>query len=153
MAYLLTVPDPKSDGHVVFLHPRQGFKLELSIPTDDLGADWQVESFGPFLVLEKSITTKGVKIFWFQQVFDLKAWAKVSSVQIQEFLLTYKGNHRDEQRFKNKSIYVVLTGHNEEQRNTLTIVNPAVAKIKLAPHQLLEVVLFDPDVCDVSYKC
>jgi len=152
MSYL-KVPDPRTDGHVIYLHPRQGFHLELSLNGAD--SDWNVECFSPYFVLAKSEVNKGTKNFYFQQIYDLKKWAKVSSVQLAEVLLQFKGTpssyHPDV--YKSKSLYVVLLGEEEDQRNTLTLINPICTHVRVAPHQLLEIVLFDSDSLETEYDC
>jgi hypothetical protein len=147
----LTVTDPRHDGQVIYVHPRQGFCVELSIPPD---SDWSVECFSEYFVLTKTCIEKGVKKYWFTQLFDLKAWARVSNVQIAEVYLQFKGKapDYDQERFKNKTIYVVLQAEHADQRDTITLINPVCTRVRVAPHQLLEVVLYDTNSHEITYQ-
>src|SRR6185437_3941553 len=148
----LTVQDRKN-GYVAYVHPRQGFAVSLSVPERD--GDWSVECFSEYFVLERSEIKKGFKTFWFQQLYDLKEWAKVSSVYLAEVMMQFKGTPppKSGDRYKTKSMYVVLQGKNEDQRNTLTLINPVCTTIRMSPHQLLEVVIFDHNSLATDYEC
>lgn len=146
----LTVKYPSHDGYVMYVHPRQGFCIELPFPTD-AGADddWKVEIFSDYFALESSGFHQGRKLYKFKQLYDLSGWARVSSVQIAEVFVQWKGAKRED--YKNRTMYAILQGKTQEQRDTLTVVNPICTKVRIAPHQLLEVVIFDNDTSERKY--
>lgn len=147
---ILNVKDPRHDGFVVYVHPRQGFSLELSLPPDvGEGEDWRVEIFSDYFALASSGFKNGCRVFEFKQLYDLSDWAAVSSVQLAELLINWRGAKRDGYGMRN--LYVVLRGKKQEQRDTLTVINPVCTKVRIAPHQLLEVVIFDYDGKERGY--
>lgn len=135
--------NPQSNGQTVFLHPRQGLHLELTLPVD---CEWHVDMHGNFLALESSCIKDGCKHLYYQQLFDLKEWSKHSSVQIGELNLRFQGNPPKgfpPEIFTNKTIAIVLQGKADAQKDILTIINPVCVETKMAAHQTLEVVIFD----------
>ncbi len=144
------VKNPKHDGYVVYLHPRQGFSLELDLPSDITeDDDWQVQVYGEHFAQPSSGFIDGKKIYEFIQLFDLSSWAKISSVQIAEISIFWKGAKRP--GFENRKIFVVLQGDGPEQRDIITLVNPACTQVRISPHQVLEVVVFDNETTPHKY--
>jgi hypothetical protein len=144
------VKNPKHDGYIVYLHPRQGMDLELTLPTNLLeDDDWKVEIYSEYMDYSAFWFFHGSKIYEFKQKYDLTSWSKISNVQIAEIFIKWKGAAR--QKFPNRKIFVVLQGESAEQQEVLTIINPISTAVRMAPHQLLEVVTYDNDDNELSF--
>lgn len=147
----LKIKDPKNDGYIVYVHPRQSFSLELSMPDDPAEYDdWQVEIYSDYFFIDNFGFYNGCKIYNFTQFYDLSEWAKISNVQIAEVLIRWKGAKKP--GFESRNLFVVLQGHKGEQRDIVTVINPIATTVKIQPHQLLEVVVFDHDGVKRTYN-
>lgn len=123
------VVNPVGDNHVVCLHPNQPF-LVLVSPWVGL-VDMQFES-DFFELAEEEKLRDGTVLMMFRQKFDLSSWAKVGSIYLGTVLIV--GGHVA------ASLCVVLES---SKTDVFTVVNPQGTEVKIHPHQLLEVVLYD----------
>lgn len=137
----LKIKNPKNDS-IIYVHPCQEISLELSFPDNPIeDDDWNVNIYSDYLAMTSSGVFNQSKIYKFTQLYDLTSWSKVSSVQIAEIFIQWKGLKRD--KYTNHTIYVVLQGQKAEQRDVVTVINPICAGVRIGPHQLLEVIVFE----------
>lgn len=128
------VSDPTSENHLVRLYPNQDLRVVLSQDSEDV----QIFLTSRFLRLSREEQDKkGNRVYHFVQQYDLSEWAAVSSAYLGEVAILRKNSI--------SSVCVMLEGQNAHNRDMITVVNPIGSEIKIEPHQVLEVVVFDCD--------
>lgn len=131
MKSLVCVRDPRATNSIVRVAPNQDFAVQLSSLSGIVDFEYSSEYFD--LVEERGVE-EGGKLYIFRQLHPaLPQWSKVSSVLIGEIFVVRESG--------NSSLSVVLTGGVE---SILTVINPTGTRVRLRPHQFLEVVVTNP---------
>lgn len=123
------VVNPVGDNHLVPLHPNQGFVVVISSWNGLRDIDYSSQYFE---LRNTEHTRDGTTIFYFKQKYDLSQWATIGSVYLGEVVIVADGVAA--------SLCVMLTSSTTD---VVTVVNPCGAEVKIHPHQILEVVVYD----------
>lgn len=126
------VTDPASENHLIRLYPNQDLRVVLSQDSEDV----QVFLTSEYLRLSREETDKkGNHVYHFVQQYDLTEWANISSAYLGEVAVLRKD--------RIASVCIMLEGQDAHNKNMVTVINPIGSEIKIEPHQVLEVVVFD----------
>ena len=123
------VVNPLSDNHLVHLHPNQGFMVMISAWVGLVDVDYNSDFFD---LSEEEKLRDGTRIFHFSQKYDLTQWYKAGSVYLGEVVLVGAQTC--------SSLCVSLES---KKTDLFTVINPFGTELKIHPHQILEVVLYD----------
>lgn len=143
------VVNPTARWHTSRLYPRQPLIIMLRKPSmflenvsDD--AEFKVSAYSEFLIIEEmeEDTETGDKVFTINQKFDLSGWAEYGEVLLGEINITLHNNNHAKAHKQNYKSSICVIQHGRE--DTLTVVNPVAHTVKVEPHQLLEIVCFEP---------
>lgn len=138
------VRNPKATFPVARIHPRQGLVVDMAYPHDRaVGEEWVVDVRSPYLALLASTSEPFSRKFLVDQIYDLKVWARSSQVYLGEVVVSWMGRPREGVAGQ-QSIGVFLAGARIGSRPVVTVINPADAVVRLNPHEILEVIVFDP---------
>ena len=127
------VSNPTSENHLVRLCPNQGFTIRLDEWFEAVDVDWTSKFF--VMKEESHDLDTGSRTLIFEQRLDLTMWSKVSNVYLGEVIILG--------RTTTCSVCVQLDSTNPCKSFVTTAVNPIGAEIKIEPHHVMEVVLFD----------
>lgn len=124
------VNNPTADWHSAPLCPNQDLIVTVSSWMKIVDLDFTSSYF----TLDRTDELKdGTKIFYFKQLYDLTAWAALSNV--------YLGSITVVAEEYASTICVFL----KSEIDIMTVINPNGCEVKLPPHHILEVVLYDTE--------
>jgi hypothetical protein len=127
------IKDPTTDGHSIRLMPCQS--LEVVCTKQNPDDDFNVCILGGFLVLTNVLVEDTRVVFSICQKHDMTEWSKISTIFVGNVVVCGK---KDKVR-----LCVTCISTNEMKSNVLTVVNPDDQLVKMEPHQLLQIVVFD----------
>lgn len=127
------ISNPTTENHLVRLCPNQSFQIRLDGWFEAVDVDYTSRLFS--LRDETHDAATGTRTLFFEQNLDLTLWSKVSNVFLGEIVVLG--------RTTTCSVCVVLDSTNPCKDFITTAVNPLGAELKIEPHQVLEVVLYD----------
>ena len=133
------VVDPTTENHIAKVYPNQ----EIHIVISDCKDDCQVFLTSEYLRLDSAEdnSNKQKKIYRFVQTYDLEEWANISSAYLGEITILKKDPETKREFIS--SVNVMLHGQECHNTNVVTVVNPIGSTIKVEPHQVIELVVFD----------
>lgn len=147
------VANPTSRLHTARLFPCQSLALVLSDPITtghaciSKDAKFHVELQGDLLVIEKVDTNrKGQTVYTISPKFDFTEWSEYSEVFLGEvFVRIINNNHPEKQNcsFSEASVCVYQATKEHKTENVLTIINPDGANVRVEPHKMLEIVVYE----------
>jgi hypothetical protein len=135
------ISDPVSENHLVKLRPNQSFVLRLS---DSMGVT-EVDSESHFFRLS-DVTRKGEhQFFHFSQTAELFDWSLLSSVHLGDVVILLPD-------YRLVNLCIILESSNSLKKDVISCINPEGWHIKVLPHQVIELVLFDA-LCKEEWTC
>lgn len=130
----ILVRNPSSLQHVVNVHPKQPVLLRLD---RSMYPDAEIVPSDGFITKSEVVNKEGITFCQIEQTIDASEWAQFSSC--------YLGNVWVGSKKESANLLLVLQGENQRKRNHLTVVNPQFADVRVRPHTIMEIVLFDED--------
>lgn len=141
----IIIKQPKN-SQVVHLHPRQPFTITMPLPANrDKNEVWSSFLPSDYITPVKTVTDDNRMLFSYVQLYDLKKWSHHSCVHLGTIKLSWRGEKRGELYDPAKviTVYVILQAKKVDHHNRLVVINPINEDVRLLPHQILEVVLFN----------
>lgn len=145
----LSISDPR-DTQIVYVHPRQGFTIKLSLPKKIDGSKhegcWIIKKTdSDFFSQTRHVAGEYEQEINFVQIYDLKKWTNHSNVFLGSIKLVWAGDEVNSYHNPNTyiEVLVILEAKDATGRDTITVINPVGVSIPVMAHQTLEVVLYN----------
>lgn len=141
------IVNPTGNWHTALLFPCQSLIVKLRKPCVFLKAspeaEFDITLFSDFLIIERCEHTEktGDKVFRISPKYDLTAWVQFGQVLLGNICIRLINNKCNDTENFSSNICVIQNS----QSDVLTVVNPVGNTVKMKPHQILEVVCFEPE--------
>ena len=128
----LNIQDPTSLQHLARVHPGQDICLSLDLERYE---QLKVELASDHLSFEGACEKEGRKLYSFSLKEDVKDWDRYSSCMLGEIWVDAKDLI--------SKVIVVLNATQEGKSDQITVINPDCYDVRVSPHQVIELVVFD----------
>lgn len=150
------VVNPTAPNHLVPLRPNQELDIVLDKSTRKKLVKISVDSAFFHDEWDATSNKDGGCTIRLRPKYDLSGWAAVSRVFLGEVIIEYKFDHSKNKNKQECSLCLIMdtvqsqfpTDEWPVFGRTLTVVNPRQSYVKVAPENVLEVILFSPKVTE-----
>ncbi len=136
---VVKIKDPSAEGHTIKLLPFQAF--EISFIKRSLTDSFKLSILGKFLVLTETKDTKTSVTFKVQQKYNMTGWAKFSTTFMGNVVISKMINGV----FTEQRLCVYCTAEQPTKDNVITVINPDNCLVKIEPHHVIHIVMYDGD--------